>query len=513
MTVDTEAMQDRGIDWQYKPEEEVDLGVAIVELVSSAMYVDPLTIFREYVQNAADAIEDAREHGIASGRVEISLDPSARAIKVRDDGVGLDHGTFVRQLRAFGASEKRWQQRRGFRGVGRLAGLGYCQELIFRSQADGQALVSELRWDTRLLRSLVGPSESRGGLVEAVRKATSHRRYVAPRAERFFEVELRGIVRHGRDDLLNEVAVSQYLAQVAPVPLAPAFRHAEMLNSFLTAKGVGRGVEIYVNGSGPVYRPYRDFIAMKKGVASTVTAPETFEITGVDGSRVACGWVLHHEYLGAIPRSEGVRGLRLRSGNLQVGGDDVLLDLFPEPRFNAWAVAEVHILDRRIVPNGRRDYYEQSAHFAHVLNQLAPLARAVTSCCRKSSQRRQVIRNAQILEDRVIRALAIVKQGALTKAARLARLAEIESALERMKRIAEANTLSSGERVRVERRHRVLSARLARAAAQDGHATRLAQLPAQRRRAYEEVFSLIYACAGDLRAAKDLVQRVLARIS
>ncbi len=41
----------------------VVVGKDILELLSSAMYVDPLTIYREYIQNAADAIDQARHVG------------------------------------------------------------------------------------------------------------------------------------------------------------------------------------------------------------------------------------------------------------------------------------------------------------------------------------------------------------------------------------------------------------------------------------------------------------------
>ena len=36
----------------------------MLELVSSAMYVDPLTVYREYIQNAADAVDSARAAGL-----------------------------------------------------------------------------------------------------------------------------------------------------------------------------------------------------------------------------------------------------------------------------------------------------------------------------------------------------------------------------------------------------------------------------------------------------------------
>ena len=266
----------REVPWEPGPS-EIAIGIDIIELVSSSMYVEPLSTYREYVQNAADAIDDAQEQGLAAGRVDITADPSTRTIRIRDDGTGLQHDAFVHRLTAFGASDKRHRERCGFRGVGRLAGLGYCQELIFRSQAEGERVISELRWDGRLLRSLLRTADCAGTLTEAVRQATSHRKSPAGGVGRFFEVELRGIVRHGRDELLNDAVVSQYLAEVARVPFAPSFRHSAQLNAFLLSHGVRANLEIHVNGTGPLYRPHRDAIQMKEGVTSAFASPEFFE--------------------------------------------------------------------------------------------------------------------------------------------------------------------------------------------------------------------------------------------
>ena len=40
--------------------ESIIVGKDILELLSSSMYVDPLTIYCEYIQNAADALDDAK---------------------------------------------------------------------------------------------------------------------------------------------------------------------------------------------------------------------------------------------------------------------------------------------------------------------------------------------------------------------------------------------------------------------------------------------------------------------
>src|SRR5437870_1108642 len=80
---------------------DVVIGRDVLELVSSAMYVDPITIYREYVQNAADAVDEARRHGMLAadepGRVDIEINPSTRSVRVRDNGAGIAAADFVRR--------------------------------------------------------------------------------------------------------------------------------------------------------------------------------------------------------------------------------------------------------------------------------------------------------------------------------------------------------------------------------------------------------------------------------
>ena len=75
------------------------------------MYVDPMTIYREYTQNAADAIDEARHDGslprTTPGRVDISINTAARAIRIRDNGTGVPAADFVKRLSSLGASKKR----------------------------------------------------------------------------------------------------------------------------------------------------------------------------------------------------------------------------------------------------------------------------------------------------------------------------------------------------------------------------------------------------------------------
>src|SRR5580693_5368166 len=138
------------IKWS-RPEQPLLVGKDILELLSTSMYIDPMSMYREYIQNSADAVELAQTAGLlhAAGQVEIRIDPTSRVVVIRDNGAGLGQEQFIHQLTALGGSKKRGTKARGFRGVGRLAGLAFCQELIFRSRQEGEKSVHELRWDSR----------------------------------------------------------------------------------------------------------------------------------------------------------------------------------------------------------------------------------------------------------------------------------------------------------------------------------------------------------------------------
>ena len=70
------------------------VGKDILELLSSSMYIDPMSLYREYIQNAADAIDEACSQGILSktdvGRVFIDHDITpceARRARVQNPGL------------------------------------------------------------------------------------------------------------------------------------------------------------------------------------------------------------------------------------------------------------------------------------------------------------------------------------------------------------------------------------------------------------------------------------------
>ena len=508
----------RAEEWS-ESSHDVVIGKDILELLSTSMYVDPMTVYREYVQNAADSIDHARERGLlaaSEGSVRIHLDPVARAITIRDDGASISASDFVERLTNLGSSRKRGTSARGFRGVGRLAGLGYCQELVFRGRTDGEDKVSELRWDGRALKALLRTADHGKNLRALVKDVVTVRQVKAvDEPARFFEVQMRGVIRHRDDRLLSDSAVADYLSQVAPLPFSPDFSFANRINAALEASVRLGHLSVYINdGPDRLYRPFQDEIKVDGKAEAAFTNLEIRNLIGMDGSIGAVAWVLHHEYSGALSNRALIKGLRLRSGNIQVGDHTLLEHLFPETRFNSWAVGEVHIVDPRILANGRRDNFEHSVHLDNVLNQLAPIAREIARNCRQSSISRKWQREFELHRESAFEQAKAVARGGITRASRQAHIDAALKSLKSMKKVLETRHLDDEVRAHLGERAVAAESRVNKMLGQGAAMSDpLEALPAPKRVAYQHVISLIYECSANRVAAGALVDRLLARLS
>lgn len=512
--MEAERIDGGGID-----EPEVFVGKDVLELLSSSMYVNPLSIFREYVQNATDAIDEAVGRGylpsIDAGLVEINLDHIDRRVVIRDNGVGIGNSDFSKRMLSFGASEKRGTDARGFRGVGRLSALGYVQQLIFRSRAKGDTKVFEATWDGRVIKRMLASTDADTDLRTIVREAVTLKRLDPDEyPAHFFEVELVKPRRIANDRLLNEVEIGTFVGQVCPCPFSPEFAFGEEIAALLAPHGrAGKFYNIHINGGEtPVYRPYRNEVAYSDTKSAALRNLKSFEIEGVDGETAAVGWLIHHDYQGAIPVAQGVRGLRARVGNIQVGHDRLFLEVFPEDRFCSWAIGEVHVLDARVVPNGRRDEFESNVHLDNIIAHLRPIGAEVARECRVSSQKRNRLKTFELGADKVYEKLDVLKQGAVSERLAKSLKAEIGTLLSEMRKAIEFDLFEDEDR-------RALRGRLATIEkAVDAHATKaegdiLDSLPEKKRATYKEVFDLIYDCSVNQVAAKSLIDRMLDRLS
>ena len=238
----------------------------------------------------------------------------------------MPNGQFAKRLAALGASQKRGTSARGFRGIGRLAGLGYCQELIFRSRAQGDVFVQELRWDCKAFKRLMQDHTYRGDLRELIQEIAAITKLPGDKwPEHFYEVELVKPICIKNDLLLNQEAISFYLSQNACVPFSPDFKFSKEIRAFLSEHIELGELNIFIGKSErPLYRPYRNTYQYDESKIDAFADVEFKVIEGVNGTPAAVVWLLHHGYHGSIPSSEGVAGLRARKGNIQIGNPENL---------------------------------------------------------------------------------------------------------------------------------------------------------------------------------------------
>lgn len=362
------------------------VGGDILNLVTTGTYDNPLAIYREYVQNAADAAGTTGDGRL--GRVEIEIDLFRMRVRIRDDGPGLSEEDALHALLPIAHSRKRRETDRGFRGVGRLSGLAFAETVTFLTRARRGAPVSRIVWDGPKLRESIFKTQQ---IERAIRDAVIVETIPGEGyPDHFFEVEIAGIRRHAAGLVLNREAVSAYVAEVCPVPFSKLFPFTTEVDDLLRGSDAPMTLDIILDGeASPVTRRHVDAIYFSDMRKDEFLEFEEIRVPTTDGNgSAAVGWIIHSSYLGAIPKEAGIRGIRARKGNIQIGGETVFDNLFPEERFNRWCIGEVYILDPRIIPNGRWDYFEPGPHTRNFENHLAAVLHGIATRCRKASSMR-----------------------------------------------------------------------------------------------------------------------------
>lgn len=384
------------------PESKVNkpvIGRQLFDIITSGMYDNPLMIYREYIQNAVDSIDLAVEEGLLplhDARISITLRGPERSIVIEDNGKGLSNDTAHGILTNLGCSPKEGTSQRGFRGIGRLGGLAYCDELTFETRSAADEFISVVRWNRKQFDAMAADSQRSITLQEMI-QAVASLDYVeatdgAP--DHFFRVTLHNVHRFHSDQLMNLKAVNDYLAQSVPVPYnRNTFSFAEQIEKELAEVNDYRCYHVSTNGR-QVFRPYCDEIKLSLNSSDHITDIEFIRFKGVHSETIAVGWYAKTSFLATLPAALNVKGIRVRQGNIEVGGEHFLDDKYSETRFSGWQVGEMHVVNGALKPNARRDGFEHTGNFEKFLEQSHLLGRTLSSLCRKHSNTR--IANARV---------------------------------------------------------------------------------------------------------------------
>lgn len=365
------------------------IGVQLLDIVTTGMYSDPRMVLREYIQNAADSIEKAIQDGVlesGAARIEINTDPEKRTITVCDNGLGMSSREARRILGAIALSTKKNTEGRGFRGIGRLGGIGYSDKLVFETRYAQDDEIVEVIWDSLKFRGKTHPAVD---LSAVLQECTEMKVSKAPpkTQEHFFKVTLYNVHRFGGDVLFDEVDLFHYLAQVAPVPFdEDAFTFAKEIQQHIEVIEGTRPLRVLFNGE-EVKKKYANKINIRGRKFDTITNVKLFELHGLKNEVLARGWYAESGFFASLASDSGVCGIRLRQGNIGIGDSQSLARFFSESRFAAWHVGEIHF-SYKLKLNARRDDFELTKELECCYEQLGQLGAHLSYLIRNASKLR-----------------------------------------------------------------------------------------------------------------------------
>jgi len=371
------------------------IGAFVLETLTTGMYANPFDALREYVQNSSDAIFLAERQNIIpknNGRINIKIDPVKRSLEILDNGVGLSSAESTRLLN-IGMSSKIYGLEAGFRGIGRLAGIAYCKQLVFNTTYINEDERCTITFDCEGIRRAISPAmRNVEELVDVLRNNTHQDIVSEQKKSHFFEVKLIGI-DESESKFLDLKDMEDYLSQVAPVEYdGQKFDYAAKIEKSAKEHSFDiPHVSLLINSpvSGvarQVFKPFR---------RSYKTRVKDYKIDIKDVA-FQCGrnetglnywmWYSKTDLLGMFDDTK-VAGLRFRKNNIAIGGPERVAELFQgnEGRLNNWLIGEVHIINNDIIPNARRDGFESTPAWNTFREQFAPFIKEHCKACHDAS--------------------------------------------------------------------------------------------------------------------------------
>lgn len=107
-----------------------NVGAGILNIITESLYDKPIVVFREYVQNSADSFRKL-EGKVSSDDLFVKVWLHRDRLFFLDNGNGINKENFFDAMKSIALSDKNRTKDIGYKGIGRLSGLPYCNKLIF----------------------------------------------------------------------------------------------------------------------------------------------------------------------------------------------------------------------------------------------------------------------------------------------------------------------------------------------------------------------------------------------
>ena len=351
------------------------IGKDMLQMLMFSLYPEPETIYREYLQNASDSIQEAKRSGLLEeeeGHISIDINEAKRQIIIKDNGIGVQASNAESILKDIAVSPKKGKSYvAGCYGIGRLVGAGYCNKLLFRTSYKGETTISELEIDVQKIRECLDDEKNTKTATEVLDFAARFSKKEEAAEKHYFEVILNDILPEYADNLLNEDRIKNYLMQVAPVDYKAEFKSTLVEPSLETTElNIKDEVSDYVRNLNVVKISLNNIVDIRKkytykieGLDDDIDTLRYFVLKNKKFGTLAWGWYAVTAFTFRIPDKDPktnelvlTRGLRLRLKNIQIGDANFFdgTSYFKQPRSNKYFNGEIHVVNENIKPTTDR---------------------------------------------------------------------------------------------------------------------------------------------------------------
>ena len=331
-------------------------GKKLLKICMGDLYPNPMVVYREYVQNSCDALQEAEKRGMfdATAKKTVSIQIDSNRITIHDRGIGVEANEVVRSLIDLSFSQKNGDAI-GRYGVGRLTGAKYCDELVFETSALGESVKSIVRFNAKKARDIIASDEELE-CTDVVDMVTEYIREEEQELQHYFRVTMNNVFE---SHLLDENKAKEYLSETVPIDYSPSFKDfvlntaLEENESYLNLYNNLVLCNVSVNGA-RLKKLYEPVVKNSQNIDEKVGRAKYFKLEN-EGVILAWGWysmtVSAKQYINTVP----FRKIRLRQLNMAVGDVTYLDNLYKKDADASYFIGEVHIVHHEIEPTTGRD--------------------------------------------------------------------------------------------------------------------------------------------------------------
>lgn len=221
-----------------------------------------------------------------------------------------------------------------------------------------------MTWDARALNDMINDTNIKYDASDILDYVVSYEYQECNIEDHFFQVELEGI-KDDNKDLLNVKEVRKYISVNAPVKYSSKLIFKSKIYEYLEQTNQNLSeYTIYVNGE-DMKKPYTTSLykisGNQKQKYDEIFDIKIEEFRRDNGEMLAWMWYGISTFDKRIPsKANEMAGLRLRKENIQIGDENTLVDLFREERGSFYFIGEVHAVHKELIPNARRDDFNEN---------------------------------------------------------------------------------------------------------------------------------------------------------